>query len=140
MATDGIPLYRDCIYSDIVNYRKEPFLFDPDIHHASDSSTVPKPNSLVQSSLPESISVWYRIHDARRSINSLPIFFFFLQLILADTLDTHKLRLEDERRAAGDGADAAVAVAVLGRDGELALLADAHVQEALVPSDGMTHQ
>lgn len=57
-----------------------------------------------------------------------------LQLILGNTLNTHELSLEDKGRASGNWANGTVAIAHLGRDGELTLLTNGHVEEALVPS------
>jgi hypothetical protein len=56
-----------------------------------------------------------------------------LQLVL-DAGDAHQLRLEDEHAVGRDGAHGAGAVRPVGLDGELALLARAHVQQALVPA------
>ena len=50
-------------------------------------------------------------------------------------VDAHKLRVEDERGVGGDDAtDGAVAVGKVRLDGELALLADLHAHEALIPA------
>lgn len=48
--------------------------------------------------------------------------------------DTDELGLKDESSTAGDGADAAVAVAKLGWNRESSLLANAHVEKTLVPA------
>lgn len=56
------------------------------------------------------------------------------KLILWRTLDVHQLRLKDQSGPARDGSDAAIAVGQLGGDGKLALVANAHTKEALVPS------
>src|SRR6476661_7733576 len=49
--------------------------------------------------------------------------------------DVHEVDDEDQRLSGGDGAaGAAVAVAQVGRDGELAPTADLHAGDALVPA------
>jgi hypothetical protein len=79
-----------------------------------------------------------------------------LQLVLGDAIDRYELRLEDcnslahvhplyprsirtQHAVRRDGASAAAAVRPVGLDGELALLAGAHVEQALVPAlDNLT--
>lgn len=56
------------------------------------------------------------------------------QLILADSINAHELRLEDERRATGDRANSTVTVTILRRNSQGALLSDAHIEQTLVPS------
>lgn len=51
------------------------------------------------------------------------------------SLDADELDVKDERRSAGNLATGApIAIPERGRDGELSLLADAHVEQALVPA------
>lgn len=56
-------------------------------------------------------------------------------LALLDTLDTDELGLEDEGGVGGDDAtDSAVAVGEVRGDSELALLANLHAEETLIPA------
>ena len=51
------------------------------------------------------------------------------------SVDLDELRLEDQSRVGGDDAtDGPVSVGQIGSDGQLALLADLHAEEALVPA------
>lgn len=49
-------------------------------------------------------------------------------------MNANQLRLEDQHAVRRDGANAAGAVGPLGLDGQLPLLAGAHVEQALVPA------
>lgn len=60
--------------------------------------------------------------------------FSFSKLILLNTLDAHQLRLKHQDAVRRDRSDRLLAIAHLRRDCQSALLTDAHVEEAFIPS------
>lgn len=74
------------------------------------------------------------IAEAQIPTNDRSVYTSNLQLVLLNALNGHKLSLKDQGCATGNRANTAVAVAVLGGNSQRALLADAHVEQALVPS------
>jgi hypothetical protein len=57
-----------------------------------------------------------------------------LQLVLANAIDADQLGLEDQDAVGGNGTGASAAVRPLRLDGQLPLLARAHVEQTLVPA------
>lgn len=60
--------------------------------------------------------------------------FQHLQLILAHAIDADQLRLEDQHAVRRNGPGAPASVRPVRLDGELPLLARAHVEQTLVPA------
>lgn len=56
------------------------------------------------------------------------------ELVFGNALDLNQLGVENQRRARWNRSNASIAVSILGGDRQLPLLANAHIQEALVPS------
>ena len=64
-----------------------------------------------------------------------PCFFFFLSLQLIATVDANQLDIKDQSGASGDRrAHGAGAIGQLGRDRQLALLSNAHIEQSLIPA------